>query len=199
MSRAAFVMDRFMRVVGLHGKVVHPDDPGSGCAVPAIYATRTIASRRDRVLTALLVPLMSCSARLPVYVVFGLAFFGARAGTVIWAMYALGIVVAMLAGMVFTRTILKPGCHVRVCAGTASLPSACVEERPDPHVGEHARIRPQGRDDDPLRVGGDVVPAQPSLGCDRINATHILENSAARSRPPLPRSGSATGKLAARS
>jgi ferrous iron transport protein B len=73
-----------------------------------VYATRTIASRRDRVLTALLVPLMSCSARLPVYVVFGLAFFGSRAGTVIWAMYALGIVVAMLAGMVFTHTILKP-------------------------------------------------------------------------------------------
>jgi ferrous iron transport protein B len=108
MSRAAFVMDRFMRVVGLHGKSFIPMILGFGCAVPAIYATRTIASRRDRVLTALLVPLMSCSARLPVYVVFGLAFFGARAGTVIWAMYALGIVVAMLAGMVFTHTILKP-------------------------------------------------------------------------------------------
>jgi ferrous iron transport protein B len=108
MSRAAFVMDRFMRVVGLHGKSFIPMILGFGCAVPAIYATRTIASRRDRVLTALLVPLMSCSARLPVYVVFGLAFFGAQAGTVIWAMYALGIVVAMIAGMVFTRTILKP-------------------------------------------------------------------------------------------
>ncbi|WKZ38890.1 MAG: ferrous iron transport protein B [Anaerolineales bacterium] len=108
MSRAAFVMDRFMRVIGLHGKSFIPMILGFGCAVPAIYATRTIASRRDRVLTALLVPLMSCSARLPVYVVFGLAFFGARAGTVIWGMYALGIVVAMLAGMVFTRTILKP-------------------------------------------------------------------------------------------
>ena len=108
MSRAAFVMDRFMRIVGLHGKSFIPMILGFGCAVPAIYATRTIASRRDRVLTALLVPLMSCSARLPVYVVFGLAFFGSRAGTVIWAMYALGIVVAMLAGMVFTRTILKP-------------------------------------------------------------------------------------------
>ena len=108
MSRAAFVMDRFMRVVGLHGKSFIPMILGFGCAVPAVYATRTIASRRDRVLTALLVPLMSCSARLPVYVVFGLAFFGARAGTVIWAMYALGIVIAMLAGMVFTRTILKP-------------------------------------------------------------------------------------------
>lgn len=108
MSRAAFVMDRFMRVIGLHGKSFIPMILGFGCAVPAIYATRTIASRRDRVLTALLVPLMSCSARLPVYVVFGLAFFGARAGTVIWGMYALGIIVAMLAGMVFTRTILKP-------------------------------------------------------------------------------------------
>jgi ferrous iron transport protein B len=108
MSRAAFVMDRFMRVVGLHGKSFIPMILGFGCAVPAIYATRTIASRRDRILTALLVPLMSCSARLPVYVVFGLAFFGARAGTVIWAMYALGIIVAMLAGLVFTRTILKP-------------------------------------------------------------------------------------------
>lgn len=108
MSRAAFVMDRFMRIVGLHGKSFIPMILGFGCAVPAIYATRTIASHRDRLLTALLVPLMSCSARLPVYVVFGLAFFGSRAGTVIWAMYALGIVVAMLAGMVFTRTILKP-------------------------------------------------------------------------------------------
>lgn len=108
MSRAAFVMDRFMRAVGLHGKSFIPMILGFGCAVPAIYATRTIASRRDRVLTALLVPLMSCSARLPVYVVFGLAFFGAKAGTVIWAMYALGILVAMLAGLVFTRTILKP-------------------------------------------------------------------------------------------
>jgi ferrous iron transport protein B len=108
MSRAAFVMDRLMRVVGLHGKSFIPMILGFGCAVPAVYATRTIASRRDRILTALLIPLMSCSARLPVYVVFGLAFFGAYAGTVIWAMYALGIIVAMLAGMVFTRTILKP-------------------------------------------------------------------------------------------
>ena len=108
MSRAAFVMDRFMRVVGLHGKSFIPMILGFGCAVPAVYATRTIASRRDRILTALLVPLMSCSARLPVYVVFGLAFFGSHAGTVIWAMYALGILVAMLAGMVFTRTLLKP-------------------------------------------------------------------------------------------
>jgi ferrous iron transport protein B len=108
MARAAFVMDRFMRVVGLHGKSFIPMILGFGCAVPAIYATRTIASRRDRILTALLVPLMSCSARLPVYVVFGMAFFAAHAGTVIWLLYALGIIVALLAGLVFTHTLLKP-------------------------------------------------------------------------------------------
>jgi ferrous iron transport protein B len=108
LARAAFVMDRFMRVVGLHGKSFIPMILGLGCAVPAIYATRTIASRRDRLVTALLVPLMSCSARLPVYVVFGLAFFGERADLVIWALYALGILAAILAGMVFTRTLLKP-------------------------------------------------------------------------------------------
>lgn len=108
MARAAFVMDRFMRIVGLHGKSFIPMVLGFGCAVPAIYATRTIASRRDRVLTALLVPLMSCSARLPVYVVFGMAFFGSQASTVIWLLYALGIVVALGAGLVFTRTLLKP-------------------------------------------------------------------------------------------
>jgi len=108
MARAAFVMDRLMRVIGLHGKSFIPMILGFGCAVPAIYATRTLAGRRDRILTGLLVPLMSCSARLPVYVVFGLAFFGHTASSVIWLMYALGIVVAMLAGVVFTRTILKP-------------------------------------------------------------------------------------------
>ncbi len=108
LARAAFVMDRFMRVIGLHGKSFIPMVLGIGCAVPAIYATRTLSSRRDRILTALLTPLMSCSARLPVYVVFGLALFGAQAGTVIWLMYAIGIVVALLAGAVFTRTLLKP-------------------------------------------------------------------------------------------
>ena len=108
LARAAFVMDRFMRVIGLHGKSFIPMILGFGCAVPAIYATRTLPSRRDRILTGLLVPLMSCSARLPVYIVFGLAFFGHDAGTVIWLLYAIGILIAVLAGMVFTRTLLKP-------------------------------------------------------------------------------------------
>jgi ferrous iron transport protein B len=108
MSRAAFVMDRFMRYVGLHGKSFIPLVLGFGCGVPAIYATRTLPSQRDRVLTALLVPFMSCSARLPVYVVFGMAFFGAQAGTAIWMLYAGGIVLAMAAAWLYTHTILKP-------------------------------------------------------------------------------------------
>ena len=107
MARAAFVMDRFMRLLGLHGKSFIPMILGFGCAVPAIYATRTLENERDRFLTGLLVPLMSCSARLPVYVVFGLAFFGANSGNLIWAMYALGISMAVLMGMLLSRTVFQ--------------------------------------------------------------------------------------------
>lgn len=108
MARAAFVMDKAMGWMGLHGKSFVPLILGFGCAVPAILATRTLENRRDRILTALLVPLMSCSARLPVYVVFGLAFFRAQAGVLIWVLYATGIVVAALAGFVLSHTVLRP-------------------------------------------------------------------------------------------
>jgi ferrous iron transport protein B len=107
MARAAFVMDRFMKVLGLHGKSFIPMILGFGCGVPAIYATRTLDSERDRILTGLLVPLMSCSARLPVYVVFGLAFFGADAGKLTWTMYALGVLMAVLVGALFSWTVFK--------------------------------------------------------------------------------------------
>jgi ferrous iron transport protein B len=108
MARAAFVMDRFMQRLGLHGKSVIPLMLGFGCAVPAVYATRTIANRRDRLLTALLIPFMSCAARLPVYLVFAMAFFGSKAGTVIWLLYLLGVIVAVLVGLILSRTVLKP-------------------------------------------------------------------------------------------
>lgn len=108
MARAAFVMDKAMGWMGLHGKSFVPLILGFGCAVPAILATRTLENRRDRILTALLAPLMSCSARLPVYVVFGLAFFRAQAGVLIWALYATGIVAAALAGFVLSHTVLRP-------------------------------------------------------------------------------------------
>jgi ferrous iron transport protein B len=107
MARVAFVMDRVMRFTGLHGKSFIPMILGFGCAVPAIYSTRSLENRTQRIMTSLLVPLMSCSARLPVYVVFGLAFFGAAAATVITGLYVFGILIAGVVAMVLSRTILR--------------------------------------------------------------------------------------------
>lgn len=107
MARAAFVMDRAMNVIGLQGQSFMPMILGFGCNVPAVYATRTIESRAARILTGLLIPFMSCSARLPVYVIFGLAFFGERASVVIWGLYVLGVVVAAMVGVVLSRTVFR--------------------------------------------------------------------------------------------
>jgi ferrous iron transport protein B len=107
MARAAFVMDRAMHAIGLHGKSFIPMLLGFGCNVPAIYATRTLENPRDKALTALLVPLMSCGARLPVYVVFIGAFFPAHAGMVLWSLYVMGIALAIVMGLIFKRTLFK--------------------------------------------------------------------------------------------
>lgn len=107
MARAAFVMDRLMRALGLHGKSFLPMIVGFGCTVPAIYATRTLESEQDRVLTGLLVPFMSCSARLPVYILLAAVFFPAHAGLAVFGMYLLGIVIAILIGVIFKHTLFK--------------------------------------------------------------------------------------------
>lgn len=107
MARAAFVMDRLMRALGLHGKSFLPMIVGFGCSVPAIYATRTLDSRRDRILTGLLVPFMSCSARLPVYVLIAMIFFSAQAGQVIFGLYLAGIVVAVGTGALVQHTLFR--------------------------------------------------------------------------------------------
>jgi ferrous iron transport protein B len=107
MARAAFVMDRAMHAIGLHGKSFIPMLLGFGCNVPGVYATRTLESGRDRVLTALLVPLMSCGARLPVYVLFVGVFFPDRPGTVIWSLYVMGILLAVAMGLVFKKTLFR--------------------------------------------------------------------------------------------
>ncbi|HET7318961.1 MAG TPA: ferrous iron transport protein B [Nitrospirota bacterium] len=107
MARAAFVMDRAMHAIGLHGKSFIPMLLGFGCNVPAIYATRTLENQRDKALTALLVPLMSCGARLPVYVVFIGAFFPAHAGTVLWSLYVMGIALAIVMGLIFKKTLFR--------------------------------------------------------------------------------------------
>ncbi len=107
MARAAFVMDRAMHTIGLHGKSFIPMLLGFGCNVPAIYATRTLENPKDKALTALLIPLMSCGARLPVYVLFTGIFFAASAGTVLWSLYVMGIALAVLMGMIFKRTLFR--------------------------------------------------------------------------------------------
>jgi ferrous iron transport protein B len=106
MARAAFVMDRLMNRIGLHGRSFLPLMVGFGCSVPAIYATRTLDNPRDRILTGLLVPFMSCGARLPVYVLFAAIFFPQRGGAVIFGLYLLGIVVALGVGLLLRRTVL---------------------------------------------------------------------------------------------
>jgi ferrous iron transport protein B len=107
MARAAFVMDKAMHAIGLHGKSFIPMVLGFGCNVPGIYATRTLESGRDRILTALLIPLMSCGARLPVYVLFVAVFFPGNPGTVIWSLYVIGIALAMTMGVVFKKTLFR--------------------------------------------------------------------------------------------
>jgi ferrous iron transport protein B len=106
MARAAFLMDKVMHLIGLHGKSFIPLLMGFGCNVPAIMATRTLETEKDRILTILINPLMSCSARLPVYILLAGTFFGAKAGNAIFSIYALGIVLAILVGRVFRSTVL---------------------------------------------------------------------------------------------
>ncbi len=107
MARAAFVMDRAMHAIGLHGKSFIPMLLGFGCNVPGIYATRTLENEKDKILTALLIPLMSCGARLPVYVLFAGVFFPDNSGTVIWTLYILGMLLAVMVGFIFKKTLFK--------------------------------------------------------------------------------------------
>lgn len=107
MARAAFVMDRLMRALGLPGKAFVPMIVGFGCSVPAILATRTLENKRDRFMTIFMAPFMSCSARLPVYALFGAALFGARAGGVVFSIYLVGIVLAILTGLFLKHSLFQ--------------------------------------------------------------------------------------------
>ncbi len=110
MARAAFVMDRAMRAIGLPGKAFVPMLVGFGCTVPAIMATRTLESKRDRFMTIFMSPFMSCGARLPVYALFTAAFFGSSAGLVVFSIYLAGVVLAILTGLLLKHTLFK-GSH----------------------------------------------------------------------------------------
>lgn len=123
MARASYVMDRFMRTIGLPGQSFVPMLVGFGCTVPAILATRALENRKDRYLTVFMVPFMSCSARLPVYALFGVAFFGKQAGLVIVSIYLFGILLAVISGFMLKNTLLKgPIAHLAMVLPPYHLP-----------------------------------------------------------------------------
>lgn len=107
MARGAFIMDKLMRKMGLSGKAFIPLIVGFGCSVPAIMSTRTLESEKDRKLAALLVPLMSCNARLPVYALFASIFFPGKQTAIVASLYLLGLLAAFILGLIFKRTIFK--------------------------------------------------------------------------------------------
>ncbi|MEO2116960.1 MAG: ferrous iron transport protein B [Methanocaldococcus sp.] len=122
MARIPYIADRFMNKFGLPGKAVIPMVMGFGCNVPAIMATRTIEDEKDRILTILINPLLSCSARLPIYALFAGALFSAYQGVVIISMYALGVVLALITAFLFRKLIFKKS------------PSYLIVELPPYHI-----------------------------------------------------------------
>lgn len=107
MSRAAFIMDGFLRKVGLNGKAFIPMLMGFGCSVPAVMAARTMENEKERRLTIMLVPFMSCAARMPVYAMFAGVFFKECQGLIVFSLYILGIMVAILAGRILKKTLFN--------------------------------------------------------------------------------------------
>src|SRR5579883_2570886 len=107
MARAAFVIDRFMRALGLPGKAFVPMIVGFGCNVPAVMAARTLENKRDRILTIMMAPFMSCGARLAIYAVFTAAFFPHGGQNIVFALYLTGIAMAIFTGLLLRKTLLK--------------------------------------------------------------------------------------------
>ncbi len=107
MSRAVFIMDKLMHKIGLHGRSFIPLLMGFGCNVPAIMATRTLSNRNDRLLTMLINPFMSCSARLPIYVLLISAFFPENQGSMLFLIYLIGVLMAIGVAMLFKRTLFR--------------------------------------------------------------------------------------------
>ena len=108
MARAAFIMDKLMHGMGLHGKSFIPLVMGFGCNVPAIMATRTIESRRSRLITMLILPFMSCSARLPIYIMIIGTFFATEYQSwIMLSLYAIGLLVAIIVSKIFSTIVIK--------------------------------------------------------------------------------------------
>lgn len=166
MARAAFVMDRLMQAVGLPGKSFIPLIVGFGCNVPSIMATRTLDSTRDRIVTALMAPFMSCGARLAIFVVFASAFFPQHGGLVIFSLYVTGILVAMLTGLILQKTVFK------------RAPSPYIQELPiyhTPHLHTLWLLTWQRLRGFVLRAGRMIVPVCILIG--GLNSIHLNDNT----------------------
>ncbi|GHV84599.1 ferrous iron transporter B [Spirochaetia bacterium] len=107
MSRAAFATDKFLHAFGLHGQSIFPMMLGFGCSVPAIMAARTLKSRRDRIITVLITPFISCGAKLPVHVLLAAAFFPGHAANVVMMIYAAGVILSLVSAFFLRKTILR--------------------------------------------------------------------------------------------
>lgn len=107
MARIAFVMDKLLRKIGLSGRSIVPLLVGFGCTVPAVMASRTLSSERDRRMTIMLTPFMSCSAKIPIYAVFAAAFFPQYAALVMIGMYLTGIIIGIMVALIFDRTVFR--------------------------------------------------------------------------------------------
>ena len=107
MARAAYVMDRLMSGLGLHGKTFVSMIVSVGCNVPGIMSTRTLENKKDRMIAILINPFISCGARMPIYAVFVEAFFPTHQGLVLFSLYVLGIIVALISGKIFSKTLFK--------------------------------------------------------------------------------------------
>ncbi len=162
MARAAFVVDRLMRALGLPGKSFVPMVVGFGCNVPAVMATRTLENKRDRILTVMMSPFMSCGARLAIFAVFTAAFFPQGGQNIIFLLYIIGIVMAMLTGLMLRKTILQGD------------PAPLVMELPPYHIPGvktlllHAWQRLKGF---VIRAGKLIVPICILIGA--LNALNI--------------------------
>jgi len=149
MARAAFVMDRFMQALGLPGKSFVPMIVGFGCNVPAVMGARTLSNPRDRILTIMMMPFMSCGARLAIFSVFATAFFPHGGAEVIFLLYLLGILIAILSGLVLRKTML-PG-----------KPAALIMELPPyhvPHMGSLIRSAWHRLKNFVVRAGKYIIP-----------------------------------------
>ncbi|HEX4045153.1 MAG TPA: Fe(2+) transporter permease subunit FeoB, partial [Gammaproteobacteria bacterium] len=162
MARAAFVIDRVMRAMGLPGKAFVPMIVGFGCNVPAIMAARTLENKRDRILTIMMSPFMSCGARLAIYAVFIAAFFPRGGQNIVFALYLIGILMAVLTGFILRKTVLK------------GEPAPLIMELPSYHLPRpstlllHAWQRLKGF---VFRAGKLIVPICVLIGA--LNSLHI--------------------------